>query len=377
MPRLTKGFTQQDGTPSRTTPEEKGDSDKFPAPGYSFGKFSTLPPRKASGSAQSDQRPLPSRVGASSSHQRRKASMSKLMRHFGETNIPADLFPSPLDQSVVADTSEETQMPSLRKQRTRSLDLSTLSKSPILQVSDPVTEKKARPLHRTHSLGSRKDQRISEDLDLWEGRTAESAQNRVKRMRKMAQIFGPEVSYQLMVNPTLQQKQANSDEPFRSEDRLGGEAESVFQLRRLSPNLGLFSMGFVEDDHSSPLSPIPPTPPIAATPPVSISPTPPILPTPPASPTKERHRRTQKLAKFFGVSQLDISSSISSSVTMQDIRHTASNSSSVSSKLPSRDVEVNVKVAGRRLWALSPDRAEFKTAEMADAIEQLRTLKAG
>jgi hypothetical protein len=190
MHRLTKGFLQQPEAPSHTTPEEKGDPDKLPAPGYSFGKFSTLPLRKAPGNVQPDQRPLPSRMGTSSLHQRRKASMSKLMRHFGETNIPGDLFPSPLGQSVAADTSEETQMPSLRKQRTRSLDLSSLAKIPVLEASDSMAEKKAYPLHRTHSLGSRsrKDRRTSEDLDLWEDRIAETAQNQVKRMRKMAQV---------------------------------------------------------------------------------------------------------------------------------------------------------------------------------------------
>ncbi|RXW24753.1 hypothetical protein EST38_g1056 [Candolleomyces aberdarensis] len=375
MPRFTKGFIQPPEQPYHTTPEEKCNSPKSPTSGFSFGKFSTLPlgVHRASRDARTanDQRALPSKGRTSSLHQRRKASMSKLMRHFGETKIPAELFPLPPSPSVIGDTSEEGAMPTLRRQRTRSLDLSSLAKIPVLEAPVPVTEHKAQSLNRAHSLGSRskKNQRASADLDFWEGRDAETAQNRVKRMRKMAQIFGPEVSYQLMVNPALQQKLANSDEPLRSEDNWGGEVESVFQLRRLSSNLASLSpVESIEYNDSSPLAGVPS--PISPAPP--IWPTPPTSPTPPASPTVER-KRTRKLAKFFGVSQLDISSSI----TMQDIQTAPSTPSSVSSQFPSREVEVNVKIAGRRLWPLSPDSAEFKTAQMTDAIEQLRTLKAG
>ena len=40
------------------------------------------------------------------------------------------------------------------------------------------------------------------------------------------------------------------------------------------------------------------------------------------------------------------------------------------------NAQVDVKVASRRFWTLSPDKVEFKHAHMHDAIDRLRTLKA-
>jgi hypothetical protein len=46
--------------------------------------------------------------------------------------------------------------------------------------------------------------------------------------------------------------------------------------------------------------------------------------------------------------------------------------------LPLQEVEVNVKLAGRRFWGFSPNRPEYRYADTNDAIviDQLRTLKA-
>lgn len=153
-----------------------------------------------------------------------------------------------------------------------------------------------------------------------------------------------------MVNPVLQQNVANSDEPFTSDNPLEGEREQVVLLHRPNTNNAEVSSAESLEDNDSSLDDLP-------------------------SPTSqiERHKRTQKLAKFFGVSQLDVTPT----VMMQDMHQKASDPPSISSQSHSRDVEVNVKIAGRRLWGLSPDSVEFKNAHMTDAIQQLRTLKAG
>jgi hypothetical protein len=118
-------------------------------------------------------------------HTRRKASMSKLMRHFGETRIPPELVLPP-DQPGGRDVAEQENLP-LKKQRTKSLDLRPLANDLQIPVSDG-TPPGARPsLSRTRSLGQRTTS-LGSRRNTNETPLAEAAQDRVRRARKIAQV---------------------------------------------------------------------------------------------------------------------------------------------------------------------------------------------
>ncbi|KAF5337084.1 hypothetical protein D9611_003325 [Ephemerocybe angulata] len=284
-------------------------------------------------------------------NQRRKASMSKLMRHFGETKIPAEAFLG----SRVASAQEAIPNPTIafRKGRTKSLDMKAFSG--LQRLEGGSTTKGMQPINRSRSLGrrSRFTTRAGPNTPL-DGcpEVTETTQDRVRRARKMTQIFGPEISRELIEmaggGPTSRNGPVDLTEPEVNpavppiHERISVDSEAP------SSDIPTFSNPFL--NHPS---------------------------TPDASEASERTRRTQKLAKFFGVSQNDISCSVPPTLHLSPSSDISLESPPARSQ-PLQDVEVNIKVAGRRFWGLSPERGKYRNVQTSDAIviDQLRTLKA-
>lgn len=128
------------------------------------------------------------------------------------------------------------------------------------------------------------------------------------------------------------------------------QAEEAPSLaRRPSTDLARLAYDLTDDEGShSPLESEPPTP-ITEHPPV------------------DDRRRAQKLANFFGVDVSSHTSSVPPSTAQPTLPPAQQTMQSVT--------EIDVQISGRRFWG-SPSRAEFKNAHMADAIHQLRALKA-
>ncbi|TEB39220.1 hypothetical protein FA13DRAFT_1785481 [Coprinellus micaceus] len=223
----------------------------------------------------------------------------------------------------------------------------------------------ARPsLSRTRSLGQRTTS-LGSRRNTNETPLAEAAQDRVRRARKIAQIFGPELPYELIVNAEQVQNRKSTDAPI---DHLPlHDQASPPSLPRL-PSLPPFLERPSHESNTTTAS----EPSDERNPFVEPS-------SPPARREEAEHRkRTQKLAKFFGVSQRDISSSVSSEPTVKTPSLPPRAVMAGAPPLPLQEVEVNVKLAGRRFWGFSPNRPEYRYADTNDAIviDQLRTLKA-
>lgn len=82
---------------------------------------------------------------------------------------------------------------------------------------------------------------------------------------------------------------------------------------------------------------------------------------------QDRRRRAAKLTRFFGVGFPAISSSVTDDVPKVTLPAPAQSS---------RAVQVEINVAGRRLWGYTNDGG-LQEAEMHEVIHQLRELRAG
>jgi len=139
-------------------------------------------------------------VDAFELNQRRKASMSKLMRHFGETRIPPELvLQAPTQDAITVRKHSTEQVPRRKKGKTKSLDL-----RPLVQHRDAgVLENQAdddqenqdfeQPkVHRARSLNARTGQGRPLDLEssanLLDVTNAEVSHDRVRSARKMTQV---------------------------------------------------------------------------------------------------------------------------------------------------------------------------------------------
>ncbi|KAJ3544941.1 hypothetical protein NMY22_g2620 [Coprinellus aureogranulatus] len=294
-------------------------------------------------------------------HTRRKASMSKLMRHFGETRIPPELLVPPPDEADGHAVPDENV--TFKKQRTKSLDLRPHVKMQGLETPEALSTDR-KPLQRTRSLGQRSAS-LGRKKSIEETPLAEAAQDRVRRARKITQIFGPELPYELIVNTEQFQCRESGDILLRRNPS-GSPSDNSPTLSMLPPAPCSSERASSETDH-----------------PVALdSSNERNRPANPASQSSrsdatDHRRRALKLAKFFGVTQDDISSS----VLLEAIASPRPSGVTFASPPPPplQEVEVNVKLAGRRFWGFSsPNRPEYRYADTNDAIviDQLRTLKA-
>ncbi|KAJ7139814.1 hypothetical protein C8R44DRAFT_314274 [Mycena epipterygia] len=178
----------------------------------------------------------------------------------------------------------------------------------------------------------------------------------VKRARKMAQVFGQEPPSELIQihdereidhfrdsTATLLSTYLTVAPPLR--DRANSTSSTGTTGHEVEVE--------VEEEH-------PPTPPPFSTTHTIDDPQSTVTTLPPTSSFQDRRRRAAKLSRFFGVGYQDIS---------------LSPDTAVPPPVPIADVqvEVDVKVSGRRFWSFN-DRS--KDGDMQEAIQKLRGLKA-
>ncbi|KAH6917229.1 hypothetical protein BKA70DRAFT_327713 [Coprinopsis sp. MPI-PUGE-AT-0042] len=277
--------------------------------------------------------------------ERRKGNMAKLMRHLGESRIPSDLLLSQPQEDATRD-----------EQRAKSLDL-----RPLSDVFEETLEPPPR-LTRSRSLNLKSQRRDwePEAVEPLPDFVNEELKRSIKRNRKITKILGPEVTHDLM------SMLAEGKERSRAADKpqlkivptelspVEDQAEEAPSLARC-PSTDLARLAYDLTDDEGGQSPIESEPPTPNT----------------EHPPVDDRRRAQKLANFFGVDQIDVSTQVTSSVPPSAVQPTLPPAQQTMQSV----TEIDVQISGRRFWG-SPGRAEFKNAHMADAIHQLRALKA-
>ncbi|TFK30596.1 hypothetical protein FA15DRAFT_662595 [Coprinopsis marcescibilis] len=285
--------------------------------------------------------------------ERRKASMSKLMRHFGESRIPAELIIASRLSLAPEDAPATPPVPSTPySQRAKSLDL-----RPLSDLFEYENQGKAE-LNRARSLGVRKRGLDGEKPS----RLLESGgvlQRKLKRARKITKIFGPEVTQDLQMmlaeswdrEPEIQEQ----DEPESPLYTPSHASQYIPSLRPSKPSLtDLARLAYDLTDDEDIEEPEPVTPNLD-------------------TPTEGQSRRVQKLAKFFGVNQVELSPSIlvPTSPPIEPLP--------VVEIQPAQagGTEIDVQITSRRFWGMGMAPKGPKHVEMSDAIHQLRNLRAG